>query len=114
MPGQAPIADYGDPYDPYCVPLIQPRGFGDLSTGYGANFFGSFQDDGGGSGGSGGGGGGFGVGGGFVPDPIDSFERKNYDYSWYQNTMAQAMPYRDAEVLKKPVIKKEQIALPAR
>ena len=110
-PAQPPAPDYNDPYDPYCVPLLPPRGFNELGSGVGANFFRSFQDDGGG-------GGGLRihpVTGTAPPDPLDSHERKICEGNWYPGTTAQALPYKDAEVLKKPVIKKEIIApTPAR
>ena len=103
-PAQPPAPDYSDPYDPYCAPLIQPRGFNELGSGLSTNFFRSFYDDGGG----GGAGPGLSIGastGCAPPDLLASNDRKFYEVNWYPSTTSQAVPYRDAEVLKKPVIK---------
>ena len=111
--------DYGDPYDPYCMPMMPPRGFGGLNGGYGTNFFGCFQDDGGGHGGGGGvshgsgGGGGGGGGCGKLPPETKNVtegkrERKtDLDGGWFPKPAAQPLTFRDTEVLKKPVIKRE-------
>ena len=92
--------EFADVYDLYPGLSAMPAQTLDPNGGYGANFFGSFQDSGGG-----------GVGGSGNPpaDPFGTPENRSIEAPPYQNRLSviQPIPYADTEVLKKPVIKKE-------
>ena len=99
--GPSSGTEFVDSYDPYSgMVAMPPQPTVDPNSGFGANFFRTFQD----SGGCGSGGGGS---GNLTADPFGTPENMNM----YQNrqTVSQAVPYADTEVLTNPVIKRESI-----